>query len=356
MLNLPQRRSLAIQVSELLAENLRSGRWGEWLPEERELARLFQVSRFTLRRSLDVLREEGLLETRHGIGTRIKVGPVRGRRSRANSSVGVLLPRALEEFRYFPTLVVDDLKTLLFDRGLQLMIHVHPQVQARSPSQLLEKLVKQQRHSCWLLMACGPDTQQWFSRHHIPAVVSGTCDAGLGLPFVCLDNHALGRHAALTLIQHGHRQIGALLTHSNPALRSGLEAVFAPQSGEGRMMTVCEVEETAATVARAVDRLLALQRRPTALFIAESSLYLAAFSRLAQRGLRVPDDISLLCRDDEPYLASLLPSPVRYSKSPHAYAKLLVAHIARMLDREPVAQHGTYVMPEFLPGGSLRRL
>jgi hypothetical protein len=61
------------------------------------------------------------------------------------------------------------------------------------------------------LMACGLETQRWFSSHGIPAVVSGTCDASLGVPFVCLDNHALGRHAAVTLLQHGHRQIAALL-------------------------------------------------------------------------------------------------------------------------------------------------
>lgn len=126
---------------------------------------------------------------------------------------------------------------------------------------------------------------------------------------MCLDNHALGRHAALTLLQHGHRQIGAVLTHSNPALRSGLDDVFRASSAAGASLNVCEVDETAEAVARAIDRLVGSKRQPTAVFVAESSLYLAAFSRLTQRGLRVPGDISLLCRDDEAYMASLLPPP-----------------------------------------------
>lgn len=356
MSHLPHRRSLATQLGEILRKEMEDGRWGQWLPEERKLARMFQVSRFTLRRALSLLREQGLLETRHGIGTRITVRRTPARRRRTNASIGVLIPRALEEFRYFITLVVDDLKTLLFDRGLQLMIHVHPQVQARRPTHLLEKLVRQQKHSCWMLMACGPDTQQWFSRNGIPAVVSGTCDAALGLPFVCLDNHALGRHAALTLLQHGHRQSGAILSRSNPGLRSGLDSVVGANVSDGTRMTVCEVDDNAPAVARAVDRLLALPQRPSALFLAESSFYLAAFSRLAQLGLRVPQDMSLVCRDDEPYLASLLPTPVRYSKNPHLYAKLLAVHVGKLLDQEPVTQHGTFMMPEFLPGESLRRL
>jgi DNA-binding LacI/PurR family transcriptional regulator len=355
-MHLPNRKSLVIQMSEILREEIERGRWGEWLPEERELARNYQVSRFTLRKALDRLREEGMLETRHGLGTRVaSTSRPRSKRA-ANATIGVLMPRALDRFRHFITLVVDDLRTLLFDHGHQLLVHVHPQVESRRPLEFLKKLTNQQRHACWLLVGCGPEAQRWFSQNRIPAVVSGSCDPALGLPFVCLDNHALGRHAGLTLLQHGHRHVGALLTHSNPALRTGLDAIFAPQSAHGASMTVCEVDETTAGVARAVDRLLALQRRPKAFFIAESSMYLAVLSRLAQLRLRVPDDVSLLCRDDEHYLTSLLPEPARYSKDPHAYAKLLLTHLLKMLNHEPVAHQGTYVMPEFVAGGSLNRL
>lgn len=356
---LPQRRSLAAQLSDILAEAMRARRWGDWLPEERELARQFQVSRFTLRRALEMLREQGWLETRHGVGTRITGPSVAAARPAAPAppaSIGLLLPRALERFRYFATLVVDDLKTLLFDRGQSLLVHEHPQVEASRPVRLLAKLVEQHRHACWLLMGCSLETQRWFARNRVPAVVSGTTDASLGLPFVWLDNHALGRHAALTLVQHGHRRIGALLTHSNPALRAGLDEVMRATSATDAVLTVTEIDETTDAAARAIDRLVALKRPPTALFIAESSLYLSAFCQLTQRGWRVPADISLLCRDDEPYLASVLPSPARYTKSPHRYAKLLLGCIEKVIAREPVALPGAYLMPEFRPGDSLRRV
>lgn len=357
MTRLPLRQSLVTQLSDILGSEIRNGRWGEWLPEERELAKIYQVSRYTLRKTLDRLREEGVLETRHGLGTRVIAKLARGeRKPPVNASIGVLIPRALDRFRHFTTLVVDDLRTLLFDHGHQVLIHEHSQVESRRPFEFLKKLVEQQRHACWLLVACGPETQRWFSANRIPAVVSGSCNAALGLPFVCLDNHALGRHAGLTLLQYGHRQVGALLTHTNPSLRSGLNDIFGARSDDDTTLTAVEVDDTVTAVVRTVDRLMALPRRPTALFIAESNIYLTVFARLAQLNLRGSAEVSLLCRDDEPYLASLVPAPARYSKNPHAYARLLVAHILKLAGREEIPHRGTYVMPEFVAGGSLRRI
>lgn len=354
MTEVPHRQSLVTQLAGILRGEIAEQRWTSWLPEERELARTFQVSRSTLRAALAVLRREGRLETLHGLGTRVTAREAAPRAKHGKKLVAVLLPRALEHFRYFMTLVVDDLREQLFAHDCHLQLHEHPQVAARRPFHFLERLVAQNRCSSWLLIGCGGETQRWFSDHAVPAVVSGTCDPTLGLPFVSLDNHALGRHAAVTLLQHGHRSVGALLTHSNPALKTGLNEVFAKAS-EATLVAM-ESDDGAESVARAVDRLLALESVPSALFVAESNLYLSCFSRLTQRGLRIPEDISLLCRDDEPYLNSLLPKPARYSKNPHLYAKRLLQDLLKVIDSEPISHPASYLMPEFVPGGSLRKI
>ncbi len=355
MNRLPQRQSLAHQLSQILSDEVRAGRWSEWLPEERELARNYQVSRSTLRNALGLLRTAGVLETQHGLGTRVVRAASTARQRKANESVGVLIPHAFDTFRHFVTVFVDDLRTSLFDHGFHVVVHEHPQVEARRPFDFLKRLTEKHRHACWLLVACGIETQRWFSKNGIAAVVSGTCNPSLGLPFVCLDNHALGRHAGLTLLQHGHRRIGAVLTHTNPGLRTGLNGGIGHAGASAATLIAYEVDDSVVSVARAVDRLMEANPRPTALFIAESNLYLTVSSRLTQLGLRVPEDISLLCRDDEPYLSSLLPKPARYSKNPHAYAKRLLTQILKVSNREPVLNHGIYVMPEFVPGASLRR-
>jgi DNA-binding LacI/PurR family transcriptional regulator len=252
-------------------------------------------------------------------------------------------------------LIVDDLREMLFEHDFKLMVHEHPQVASRRPFEFLGKLITQQNHACWLLVGCGPDTIRWFGEHRVPAVVSGTCDPAVGLPFISLDNYALGRHAALTLLQYGHRRIGALLTHSNPRLRTGLNDVLASGTSDASLAAF-EVEDAAESVAKAVDRLMATTPRPTAIFAAESNIYLSAFARLAQLHMRIPEDISLVCRDDEPYLRALLPEPARYSKNPHQYAKRLLALILKTTAAEPTSHVGAYIMPEFVLGPSLRRV
>ncbi len=64
-----------VQIREKLREEISSGalKRGEQLPSEHELAARFNVSRMTLRESIEDLVNEGLLYRRHGVGTFVAV-------------------------------------------------------------------------------------------------------------------------------------------------------------------------------------------------------------------------------------------------------------------------------------------
>jgi GntR family transcriptional regulator len=69
---LPQRRvSLPSEIASALIERIRSGELppGTRLPSEPQLAQSLGVSRNSVREAISVLREQGLIETRQGIGT-----------------------------------------------------------------------------------------------------------------------------------------------------------------------------------------------------------------------------------------------------------------------------------------------
>ena len=61
------------QICDRIIEQIRTGVWdvGQRLPSERELARVFGVSRPTLREALGALQMIGVVETQHGSGSRI---------------------------------------------------------------------------------------------------------------------------------------------------------------------------------------------------------------------------------------------------------------------------------------------
>jgi len=60
-----------LQLADELEERIRAGEWqpGAALPPERRIGELYRVSRVTVRRALERLAEDGLIEQRQGAGT-----------------------------------------------------------------------------------------------------------------------------------------------------------------------------------------------------------------------------------------------------------------------------------------------
>src|SRR5262245_260724 len=73
------------RIADALRAEIQSGDLtpGEQLPSETALRDRFGVSLPTLRQAIGVLRAEGLIESRHGIGTFVKEDRRRQRRSRS---------------------------------------------------------------------------------------------------------------------------------------------------------------------------------------------------------------------------------------------------------------------------------
>jgi GntR family transcriptional regulator len=70
-LHVDERQPKYLRIHSNLRQRITSGQWspGSPLPSQRELADEFGVSVMTLRQALQLLTDEGLIETRHGSGT-----------------------------------------------------------------------------------------------------------------------------------------------------------------------------------------------------------------------------------------------------------------------------------------------
>ena len=58
------------EIAEALRDRVDGGEFpsGRLLPSEAELSRAYEASRVTIRRALELLRDEGLLDARQGVG------------------------------------------------------------------------------------------------------------------------------------------------------------------------------------------------------------------------------------------------------------------------------------------------
>lgn len=79
MVTLPDRRKLFVRMADGLRHDIAAGRYpvGEPFPSIRDLVERFGAAKATVERALDVLRDEGLLESRQGSRTVVVAVPDR---------------------------------------------------------------------------------------------------------------------------------------------------------------------------------------------------------------------------------------------------------------------------------------
>jgi LacI family transcriptional regulator len=142
--------------------------------------------------------------------------------------------------------------------------------------------------------------------HHegLPVMLMGQLP-GSGLPFVDIDAVNGSTQAVNHLIEHNHRRIG-LITNA------AQEYTSAQQRRQGYLnaLKAAEIEPeadlmqagnyTPASGFKAMQKLLDVFPRPTAIFVASDVVSLGAIRAIKQAGLRIPQDIAVVGFDDIP--------------------------------------------------------
>ena len=116
---------------------------------------------------------------------------------------------------------------------------------------------------------------------------------------------------------------------------------------------ICDHDFTVESIKNSVRRLMERKNRPTALLVANAYHFVTVVDWLRSLGWRVPQDVSVISRDEDPFLAYMVPEPARYVTSPHTMAKTLLRPVLELLESGVVARRGIRIMPEFVPGESL---
>jgi LacI family transcriptional regulator len=154
-------------------------------------------------------------------------------------------------------------------------------------------------------------TVGWLRHQHIPYVlVNRFSDEALD-PFVGSDDPAGARVATAHLAQLGHRRIGHLA--GKPTVSTGvmrrrgyLAALFEAGLTPDPALVV-ESGYTEEGGARAAERLLALEDRPTAIFAVTDMTAMGAFGVARRMGLRVPEDVAIVGYNDIPLASRMIP-------------------------------------------------
>lgn len=354
--SIPQRSSLVAETLRVLREAITSGRWKDELPGERRLCEEWHISRPTLRAALTALAAEGRVIIAQGKPTRVCAQPTPAATVAGQPqplTVCLLSPEPLHAMPPFVLLWVDELRSQLASEGHLLQVHVgRAWSGGKNPARALQSLTATVPAAAWVLYRSTEAMQQWFEQRQIPCVVVGSVFKGLSLPSVDRDHRAVCRHAVGLMAARGHQRLALLIQEPQYAGDRESEAGFEEglQAAAARGVTghIQRHDGNREGLLKALDRLVSARQRPQALLIARTSSALTVCTALLQRGLRIPQDVALICRDDDVFLDETLPQIARYSITAGTFAK----RIFRLV-RQPGARGDTKVMPEFVKRESL---
>ncbi len=352
----PHRPSLVTETVRLMHQAVEAGTWQDHLPGERTLCAQWQISRPTLRAAVEMLRREGLLEVAHGRRTRVLA---RHPASQPRSlTVGLLSPEPLHAMPPFVMLWLDELRGQLAAAGHLLHVHAgRTGFSSRNPSRALAAAVEDTPATVWMLYQATDAIKRWFAARQEPCMVVGSRVPGIDLPTVDRDYRAVCRHAVGLLAGRKLRRIALLIQQQqyggDMESEAGFQEGLAAAARRGVTGEVLRHNGTQAGICKRLDDMLQHSPRPEALLVARSGYALTALTHLLKRGIRVPRDIALLCRDDDSFLDSTVPRVSRYAVSPSTFAGRVFRMVMHLVKQGQVRGSDVRVMPVLVERESL---
>ncbi|MGV4889750.1 LacI family DNA-binding transcriptional regulator [Streptomyces viridosporus] len=185
----------------------------------------------------------------------------------------------------------------------------------------------------------GPSAPQrrWLEQHRIPFVV---IDPVLDPPADVVSVGAANWQGAVTATEHllslGHGRIAVITgersTASGDARLAGYHSALVAAGARHRAEYVRHTAHDAAAARHRTRELLDLPEPPTAVFVCSDRMAPGVYGALAERGLRVPDDLSVVGFDDLPEARWLTPALTTVRRPRSEMAATALRLLLRMAD------------------------
>jgi LacI family transcriptional regulator len=201
-----------------------------------------------------------------------------------------------------------------------------------------------------------------YAKERRPLVLVDQVSPEIGLPYVTSDNFAAGKMATAHLLEYGHKRIACL--QGRPTTITSRLRVQGYAAALARLGIAFDpaivVGDSFDEQGGYLDTKLLLQsgRDVTAILALSDPLALGALRALAEAGRRVPEDISIVAFDDQPYMAHLAaPLTAIAQASLEMGAAAVKILVERMRAPDAVTTGGGVLLPvSLIPRKSVRRM
>jgi LacI family transcriptional regulator len=173
------------------------------------------------------------------------------------------------------------------------------------------------------------------------------------------DHRAICYHAVGTLLSFGHRRLAFLMPKARVAgmleSEEGYRAALLTARATDLVAPIVYHDGSVEGIQRLLNGLFRSQTPPTGILVSHPRHLLTTMTHLSKIGLRIPEDVSIICADDDEILAHVLPSVARYVIDYSDYAKRLAHHVL-LAATGYLKPRKMFIMAKFQKGYSLARV
>ncbi len=322
--------------------------FGSLLPSESKLCTLYGVERATVRRALAMMADDGQIAKHHGIGASVlnTNGPIDTFRKK---TLLFLLPRGHDDI---------DLVSEPFNAKLIRTIEHESSLKGYD---LLYKSFTPNETADDLIQTCNPtgvfftsflpnDIYKQLHKKGIPVVLLNQSHPLY--PSVSLDNKGGAKMVVEHLASLGHTKIGyigALSEHQIQANRfGGYSDAMRDNELEINKSWLVKGDWSMESGKAAMSRLISGGDLPTALFVANDAMAIGAMMAAMDRGISIPQDMSIVGFDDIDQASYIRPSLTTVSFDYTAMARASCMLMFDMIEHENSALNINIYMPLLL--------
>lgn len=252
---------------------------------------------------------------------------------------------------------VDALREHLAAAGYRLEFHTSQACYSEHPLRAIESTVQQIKAAAWVLYLSTETMQRVFADRNLPCVIAGSPHPSVEIPYVDIDYAATCRHAAGVLAARGRKRLALLMPRSGQAGNLQSERAFQEAGealhGSGVETLVVHHDGSPVGVCRRLDALLESASPVDGLLIAKPTHVVTTISHLLRKGMRIPQQVALISRDNDPFLESLVPTVARYERDTTLFARKILRLVLELVREGVRPRHNYRLMPTLVPGETL---
>lgn len=324
------------------------------LPSELELAGRFQVSRPTIRESLEILRKAGLVESTRGQNHRI-IAPAKTKIP-LDKDEGVIILGFVpfEELSPFALFIINQIQQAASaNYNVRIVCNANA-----SPLAGIKEIASKHQYRCWVLIGPAGNVLEWFESSHLPCLAIGSSGSSVEIPLLAMDLRSVMLHAFALAGQRSYKGPFLLL----PGNSENINRAFLQIQAKHRPGTpdIYWHDTTLDGVRKTVDRIVRAhfnREGPPALILAVRPKHaLMVLSHLRERDFRPGRDFGLISIGYENYLDFVTPRMASYSINQQRMCKKFLRMFSEIMDSGYTRPGVFRVIADFCDGETFPRL